>query len=71
MVRILPKRYSDKLGAYPGDRKVRIIPKAIPKDQKTAIAESSRTPSLVDSHSIPNAERTEKAMAERIGFKPK
>lgn len=50
IVKIFPKRYSDKLGAYPGDRKVRTIPIAMPSDQNTAIAESSRTPCFLESH---------------------
>lgn len=71
MVNMLPNRYSDKFGAYPGVRKVRIMPNAIPRDQNTAIAESSLTPCLSDNHFIPNAENIENIIAEIMGLKPK
>lgn len=71
IVRILPKRYSDRLGAYPGVRNVKTMPMAMPSDQNTAIAESSRTPCLRDSHWMPNAESTANAIADIIGGKEK
>jgi len=68
---MLPNRYSDKFGAYPGVRKVRMIPNAMPSDQNTAIAESSLTPCLSDNHLMPKAESIENNIAEIMGLNPK
>ena len=70
MVRILPNRYADKSGAKPGERKLNIMPSAMPNVQNTAMAESSRISFRLLSHSTPNAENTEKIAAERIGEMP-
>ena len=71
MVRMLPNRYSDKLGAYPGVKKIKIIPIAIPNDQVTAIAESSLMFRFWDIHSIVKAAIIAKRTAVRVGFHPK
>ena len=70
MVRILPNKKADRSGAKPGDRKLKMIPMAMPKVQKTAIAESSRISLRLLSHSTPKAESTEKMAADRMGEKP-
>ena len=70
MVRILPNRKADKSGAKPGDRKLKIIPMAIPKVQNTAMAESCLMSFRLLSHSTPKADITEKIAAERIGEIP-
>lgn len=71
IVRIFPKRYSDRFGAYPGVRNVRTMPMAMPSDQNTAIAESSRTPCFRDSHWMPKADNTANAIADNIGEREK
>ena len=70
MVRILPNKKADKSGAKPGERKLKIMPMAMPNVQNTAIAESSRMSFRLLSHSTPKAESTEKMAAERIGEIP-
>ena len=70
-VKIFPKRKDDKFGVYPGVEKIDITPMAIPSDQKTAIAESSRIACLRAIHSTPIEESKEKIKAESIGFKPR
>ena len=71
IVRIFPKRYSDRFGAYPGVRNVRTMPMAMPSDQNTAIAESSRTPCFRDSHWMPKADNTANDIADSIGDREK
>ena len=70
MVRMFPNRKADKSGAKPGDKKLKMIPMAIPKVQNTAMAESSRMSFRLLSHSTPNAESTAKIAAERMGEMP-
>ena len=48
-----------------------MMPMAMPNVQNTAIAESSRMSRRLLSHSTPNAERTEKTAAERMGEMPR
>lgn len=70
IVKMFPKRYEDKSVAYPGVRNVKIIPTAIPKVQKTAMAESSRISLLLLNHLTPAAEATANIAAESIGDIP-
>ena len=70
MVKIFPNKKADKSGAKPGDRKLKMIPMAMPKVQKTAMAESSRMSFRLLSHSTPKAENTEKMAADRMGEMP-
>lgn len=70
IVSMFPNRKADRSGVNPGARKLKIIPIAIPKVHKTAIAESSRISFLLLSHSTPKAERTENIAAARIGERP-
>ena len=70
MVSMLPKRKADKSGAKPGDRKLKMMPIAIPNVQKTAMAESSRMSSRLLSHSTPKADRTAKIAADKMGEMP-
>ena len=70
IVRILPNKKADRSGANPGERKLKIIPIAIPNVQNTAMAESSRMSFRLLSHSTPKAESTEKIAADKIGEMP-
>ena len=70
MVRIFPKRKADKSGVNSGDRKLKMMPIAIPNVQKTAMAESSRMSFRLLSHSTPKAESTENMAADKIGEIP-
>ena len=71
MVRIFPNRYSDKLGAYPGVKKIKMIPIAIPNDQVTAMTESSLMFRFCDIHSTAKADMMANRTAESVGFQPK
>lgn len=71
MVRMFPKRNSVRLGVKPGLINMNIIPKAIPKAQNAAIAESSLTLYLDDKISTPNAEATANMIAVITGFIPR
>lgn len=71
MVRILPKRYDERSGMKPGERKQQMMPTLMPKVQNIAIAESSLTSPFLDIHSTPNALATANAIADNIGFSPK
>ena len=71
IVSIFPKRKAERSGVKPGARKLNIIPIAIPKVQKTAIAESSLTSFLLLSHSMPKADNIENIAADMIGDMPK
>mgnify|MGYP003316147440 CR=1 FL=1 len=70
MVRMLPNKKAERSGANPGERKLKMIPMAIPKVQKTAMAESSRMSLYRLSHLTPKAESTAKILAERRGEIP-
>ena len=70
IVSILPNKYAERSGANPGDRKLKMIPIAMPKVQNTAMAESSRMSFRLLSHSTPKAESTEKIAADKRGEMP-
>ena len=70
IVKMLPNRNAERSGENPGERKLKIIPIAIPNVQKTAMAESSRMSFRLLSHSTPNAESTEKMAADKMGEIP-
>lgn len=70
IVSMLPNKYAERSGANPGERKLNMIPSAIPNVQKTAMAESSRISFRLLSHSTPKAENTENSAADRMGEIP-
>ena len=55
----------------PGVRKQQMIPTLMPKVQKRAMAESSRTLPRVDTHCTPQALATANAIADNTGLKPR
>ena len=57
-------------GVLDAAKKLKMIPIAIPKVQNTAMAESSRMSFRLLNHSTPNADKTEKMAAPRIGEIP-
>ena len=70
IVNIFPNKKADKSGVNPGAKKLNMIPIAMPKVQKTAMAESSRISFRLLNHSTPKADNTEKIAAPRIGEIP-
>ena len=70
IVSMLPNKYAERSGENPGERKLKMIPIAMPNVQKTAMAESSRMSFRLLSHSTPNAESTEKIAADKRGEMP-
>ena len=67
----LPKRYEFKSGINSGERKQQIMPTLMPKVQKKAMVESSRTLPRCESHCTPRLLATAKTMAEITGLMPK
>ena len=70
IVRILPNKKAERSGKNPGERKLKIMPIAMPDVQNTAMAESSRISFRLLSHSTPKAENTEKMAADKRGEIP-
>ena len=70
IVRILPNKKAERSGENPGERKLKIMPIAMPDVQNTAMAESSRISFRLLSHSTPKAENTEKMAADKRGEIP-
>ena len=54
-----------------GERKQQMMPTLMPRVQKKAMVESSRTSPRCDSHCTPKALATAKTMAETTGLIPK